>query len=248
MRIAFALVLGAIVLTGCAHRRTARQAPPPPPFPAPASVPADAATTTPATPPARPATRPDAGAAPTSPLFVETGIASWYGYPYHGRHAANGEIYDMEQMTAAHRTLPFETMVRVVNLNNEQTCEVRITDRGPFIDGRIIDLSHAAARAIGMIGPGTAPVRMEVISLPVPKSGTYAVQVGAFRDKASAERVRARMAAQYGAAKVVLRGGNPTLWRVLVGAEKTEEGADALRSRIHKESGERIAFVVRLDS
>jgi rare lipoprotein A len=176
------------------------------------------------------------------------GIASWYGYPYHGRRAANGEIYDMEQMTAAHRTLPFETMVRVVNLTNDKQCEVRITDRGPFIDGRIIDLSHAAAREIGMIGPGTAKVRVEIISMPPPKTGAYAVQVGAFRDKATAERLRARMASQYGEAKVVLRDGSPSLWRVLVGAEKTEEGADALRARIHKESGERIAFVVRLDS
>jgi rare lipoprotein A len=180
--------------------------------------------------------------------MVETGIASWYGYPYHGRRAANGEVYDMEQMTAAHRTLPFETMVRVVNLTNEQTCEVRITDRGPFIDGRIIDLSHAAAQAIGMIGPGTAQVRMEVISMPPPKTGAYAVQVGAFRDKASAERMRARMAAQYGVAKVIFREGKPSMWRVLVGAERTEEGAGALLARIHRESGERIAFVVRLDS
>src|SRR5689334_3200553 len=84
----------------------------------------------------------------------ETGIASWYGHPYHGRRAANGEIYDMEKLTAAHRTLPFDTWVRVKNLTNDKTIDVRITDRGPFIDGRIIDLSHAAARAIDMIGPG----------------------------------------------------------------------------------------------
>jgi rare lipoprotein A len=246
MRIAFALVLGVIALSGCAHRRSARQTPVPPPPPA--VVPADTPDTPAAAPrPATiPATTPEA--TPAAPVLVETGVASWYGYPYHGRHAANGEIYDMEQMTAAHRTLPFETMVRVVNLNNDQTVEVRITDRGPFIDGRVIDLSHAAARAIGMIGPGTAPVRMEVLNLPPAKSGQYAVQVGAYRDRASAERIRARMALQYGAARVVLREGNPTLWRVLVGSEKTEEGADALRSRIHRESGERIAFVVRLDS
>jgi peptidoglycan lytic transglycosylase len=251
MRTAFALVLGVIALSGCAHRRTASHTPPPPP-PAPAAAPgapssgtktaSGAADTRVTTPPAT------ASETTTAPLSTETGIASWYGYPYHGRHAANGEIYDMEQMTAAHRTLPFDTMVRVVNLNNEQTVEVRITDRGPFIDGRIIDLSHAAARAIGMIGPGTAPVRMEVITWPAPKSGSYAVQVGAFRDKASAERIRARMASQYGAAKVVFREGKPAMWRVLVGSEKTEQGADALRLRIHRESGERIAFVVRLDS
>src|SRR2546425_5336798 len=97
---------------------------------------------------------------------TETGVASWYGHPYHGRAAANGEIYDMEKMTAAHRTLPFGTWVLVTNLANNKTVEVRITDRGPFIDGRIIDLSHAAARAIDLIGPGTARVRVEIISAP----------------------------------------------------------------------------------
>src|SRR5579885_1175093 len=84
---------------------------------------------------------------------TETGIASWYGYPYHGKQAANGEIYDMEKLVAAHRTLPFDTWVRVENLDNGKEVEVRIIDRGPFVAGRIIDLSHAAARAIGMIGP-----------------------------------------------------------------------------------------------
>ena len=92
---------------------------------------------------------------------IETGIASWYGHPYHGRASASGEIYDMEALTAAHRTLPFGTWVRVLNLTNSKLVEVRINDRGPFIEGRIIDLSHAAARVIEMIGPGTAPVRLK---------------------------------------------------------------------------------------
>src|SRR6516164_2377073 len=88
---------------------------------------------------------------PNQPVAIgstETGIASWYGHPYHGRQAADGEIYDMETMVAAHRTLPFNTWVRVLNLRNNKTVEVRIIDRGPFIEGRIIDLSHAAANAI----------------------------------------------------------------------------------------------------
>ncbi len=182
--------------------------------------------------------------------MIETGIASWYGHPYHGRPAANGEIYDMEKMTAAHRTLPFDTWVHVVNLTNDKAVDVRITDRGPFVDGRIIDLSHAAAREIGMIGPGTADVRLEVMSMPEnAPAGLYAVQVGAFRNKDNAERERERMAAQYGTAKLVLKiSGDMSLWRVLVGAEKTEEDADALRLRIRKDSHERNGFVVRLDS
>ncbi len=192
--------------------------------------------------------------APVAPLpakvgATETGIASWYGHPYHGRQAADGEIYDMETLVAAHRTLPFNTWVRVRNLNNGKDVEVRIIDRGPFVYGRIIDLSHAAARAIDMIGPGTAPVRIEIIRSPATVTpGVFAVQVGAFRDRNTAESVRARMESLYGAAQVAVRGGNPPLWRVLVGSEPTEDGADALAARIRQESGEKNAFVLRLDS
>jgi rare lipoprotein A (peptidoglycan hydrolase) len=96
----------------------------------------------------------------------ETGVASWYGDPYHGRHAANGEIFDMEKLTAAHRTLAFNTWLRVHNLDNGRSVVVRITDRGPFVGGRILDLSRAAAREIDMIGPGLAKVRIEVIRPP----------------------------------------------------------------------------------
>jgi rare lipoprotein A len=95
---------------------------------------------------------------------TETGIASWYGYPYHGRRAANGEIYDMERFTAAHRTLPFGTWVRVKNLTNDKTVDVRIQDRGPFVKSRVIDLSRAAAREVELLGPGTAKVRLTIIA------------------------------------------------------------------------------------
>jgi rare lipoprotein A len=155
----------------------------------------------------------------------------------------------MEKMTAAHRTLPFDTVVRVTNLVNDKSVEVRINDRGPFVGNRVIDLSHAAARAIDLIGPGTAEVRMEILKLPeLSPTAIFAVQIGAFRNRANAERERARMESLYGSARLVRRDGEPVLWRVLVGREKSEDGAGALRSRISKESGERNAFVVRLDS
>jgi rare lipoprotein A len=186
---------------------------------------------------------------PVAPGHTETGIASWYGHPYDGRPAADGEIYDMEQMTAAHRTFPFNTWVRVENLTNSKSVDLRIIDRGPFVGGRIIDVSHAAAVALDMIGPGTARVRLVVIRAPQPvATGTFAVQVGVYRDRQSADRVRARMAARYGSARLVLREGTPNQWRVLVGAETTEEGASGLAARIRDESGEKNAFVVRLDS
>jgi rare lipoprotein A len=186
--------------------------------------------------------------APPQIQSVETGLASWYGHPYHGRPAANGEIYDMESFTAAHRTLPFGTHVRVTNLGNQKTVDVRIIDRGPFIDGRIIDLSHAAAEAIDLVGPGVAQVQLDVLSNPEPSpvDSLFAVQAGAFQDKNRAERLRVSLDREYGPARLVIRGGSPALWRVLVGNEPTEDAAKALASRIRREVGN--AFVVRLDS
>lgn len=190
---------------------------------------------------------PPANVALPQPIPAETGLASWYGHPYHGRPAANGEIYDMEKLTAAHRTLPFGAWVRVTNLTNEKMVEVRITDRGPFVDGRVIDLSHAAAREIDMIGPGVAQVRLDILSLPpLPASGNlFAVQAGAFREKPRADRLQAEMQKQFGYARLVLRYGDPPLWRVVVGQEPTQERANRLASQLKAELGN--AFVVRLD-
>ncbi len=182
--------------------------------------------------------------------YIETGIASWYGKPYHGRPAADGEIYDMEKMTAAHRTFPFNTWVRVFDLDNNKTVDVRIIDRGPFVDGRIIDLSHAAARDIEMIGPGLARVRIEVIRPPENVApGVFAVQVGAYRDHGRAERLRDQMESRYGSARLIQRTERPGIWFVLVGAEASEETAKGLAARIRQDSGERIdCFVVRVDT
>jgi len=226
MRNAAACLLAVLILAGCGHKRHARNVPPPPP----------------------PARR-----TPPVPVKVgqtENGIASWYGHPFHGRAAANGEIYDMEKMTAAHRTLPFNTWVRVYDLDNNKSTDVRIIDRGPFVDGRIIDLSHAAAKQIEMIGPGVAHVRIEIISAPPDAApGLFAIQVGAFRVKSNAERVRRQMEEQYGTARLLERAENPGIWRVLVGAEPSEDAAAALRERIRQDSVEKTAgFVVRIDS
>ncbi len=188
----------------------------------------------------------DISGSPPVTIGPELGIASWYGYPYHGHQAADGEIYDMEELTAAHRTLPFGTQVRVLNLVNEKAVEVRINDRGPFVDGRIIDLSRAAARAIGLITPGITPVRVEVIgALAAVAAGVFAVQVGAFRESENAKRYAFRMESQYGSARIVERGDRG-LWRVVVGREEIQNKALTLANRIRQETGE-AAFVVRLD-
>ncbi|MCU1238404.1 MAG: rare lipoprotein [Candidatus Solibacter sp.] len=223
MRTPLVLVIASIALAGCGHKKHARVTPPPPHRPVAIPVPIG---------------------------HTESGVASWYGHPYHGRAAANGEIYDMEKMTAAHRTLPFNTWVRVYDLDNNKTTEVRIIDRGPFIDGRIIDLSHAAAREIELIGPGIAKVRIEVIRTPpnvIP--AVFGVQVGAFRNKDNAESLRQRMADRYGTARLLERAEAPGLWRVLVGAEPTEQAAGDLAARIQQDSVEKSpGFVVRIDS
>jgi len=186
--------------------------------------------------------------APPAPIRSgEIGMASWYGHPYHGRPAANGEIYDMEKLTAAHRTLPFGTWVRVTNLANDKSVDVRVIDRGPFVEGRVIDVSHAAAREIDLIGPGVARVRLDILSVPeiTVADNWYAVQAGAFQDKDRAERLRTTLEGEYGSARLVQRRGYPARWRVLVGRERSEDAANTLAVRVRQEVG--TAFVVRLD-
>jgi rare lipoprotein A len=188
----------------------------------------------------------------------ETGVASWYGDPYHGRRTASGEIYDMEKMTAAHRTIAFQTWVKVENLSNGKTVDVRINDRGPFAHGRIIDLSRSAARSIGMLGPGTADVRIEVIEqprgvpspLPAPPPANpappkFGVQVGAFRQQENASRLASELHQRFGPARIVPREGSFTIWRVIVGEFTTENDAAGLVSQLSNEGME--GFTVRLD-
>ena len=198
---------------------------------------------------ARRSARVPAPAAPARTGAIETGVASWYGVPYHGRRAASGEIYDMEQLTAAHRSLPFQTWVEVTNLSNGRSVGVRINDRGPFVRGRIIDLSQAAARDIGMLGPGTARVQLRVIPPPAgaqlaspPKASTpvawYAVQAGAFADRNRAESLCAAMVEAFSEARVIHGDDAPPLWHVLVGREMTLEQAGELAARVRREAGQ----------
>jgi rare lipoprotein A len=186
---------------------------------------------------------------------TEIGIASWYGVPYDGRAAASGEIYDMEKLTAAHRVLPFQTWVEITNLSNGKQVDVRITDRGPYVRGRIIDLSMAAARQIDMVRTGTARVRVKVIAAPAvappvktlatgqTNAAGYAVQAGAFSDPTRAEAFRETL--PYSDVRVVERQGkgDQPLWRILIGRALTLQAATALAAEVDKASG--AAIVVR---
>jgi rare lipoprotein A len=179
--------------------------------------------------------------------YTEVGVASWYGHPYHGRPAADGEIYDMETLVAAHRVMPFNTWIKVTNLANDKSVNVRIIDRGPFVNGRILDLSKAAARDIDLLGPGIGKVRIEVISAPrdKPVNDFYSVQVGAFAQRDTAERLRSHYAERFGNAQLAYKAGPSALWRVLVGKEPSLEAAQQLAIVLTAEN--KSAYVVRLD-
>lgn len=178
---------------------------------------------------------------------MEEGVASWYGVPFNGRRTSNGEIYDMHTMTAAHRTLPFNCMVRVTNLDNGKQTEVRINDRGPFVANRVIDLSLAAAQAIEMWGPGTAHVRLEILSGPNPNKGFFGVQVGAFKVQENAERFRAEMDAAYPPATIQSYDApDGTYYRVRVGRLPSEDAAQKLADQLRAD-GKKAALVVRID-
>ena len=154
----------------------------------------------------------------------------------------------MYKLTAAHRTLPFETMVRVTNLNNGKSIVVRITDRGPFVDNRIIDLSLAAAREVDSVGPGVVPVRVEVLSPGVdPTAGFFTVQVGAFRDRGNAERLRDRLNVSYSPI-FIQQYDSPdgVFYRVRVGKISGEDAAHQFGEQLHGREGF-IPFVTRLD-
>ena len=183
--------------------------------------------------------------APSPPVedgWTEKGIASWYGEPYHGRRTASGEVYDMHAMTAAHKTLPFGTVVKVDRRDTGADVKVRINDRGPFIEGRIIDLSYAAAKIIGLDIDGVAPVKIKVVGredAPLPSSqpppeapaaDCFWVQIGAFSERDRAVRVEAELETS-GEVAVILEGLDE-LWRVRLGPFDEKPEAERARNRV----------------
>jgi rare lipoprotein A len=161
---------------------------------------------------------------------TQEGTASWYGPGFHGNRTSSGEIYDQNDLTAAHQTLPLGTRVVVTNLQNGRTVEVRINDRGPFAKGRTIDLSYAAARSIGMLGPGTAPVRIEVLGNEQPQllAAAYTIQVGAFADRDNALRLKSSLDKRFDGVYLATQNGLAgRYYRVRVGRFKQREQAVA---------------------
>ena len=190
--------------------------------------------------------RTDDNAIPTG--RVETGMASWYAP--NGRRSANGEIYDGNSLTAAHRTLPLGTMLRVTNLSTGQSVVVRITDRGPFVRGRALDLSTAAAKSIGVYRMGVARVSMEVVEMrpDVSPVGRWCVQVGAFVNQGNADRLRADLSREYSTtARVIEFPGATGMWVRINPVQSDRAHATAIAQNIRVAEPDAQAYLVRLD-
>lgn len=201
---------------------------------------------------------------PDSEGFVQFGKASWYGRKFHGRPTASGEVFDMNKKSAAHKTLPMGTYVKVVNLFNEKELIVRINDRGPFVKGRIIDLSRAAAKEIGLIGPGVARVKIVALGREVDRltsplgtkpvveiedvnRGEFTLQVGAFRDKNNALRLVDRLRVIFDHVEISVYDDHSErkIYRVRVSRSKTLTKAGEVERKLEDMGFEEV-FIVNL--
>lgn len=164
------------------------------------------------------------------------GVASWYGPGFHGRHTSSGAVYDQEDLTAASTLFPLGTHLLVTNLANRHAVEVIVNDHGPYVKGRQIDLSHKAARVLGVIGPGTARVRMDVLATPAggpPIGERFFVQVGSFADSSNARRMQQRLAASYPDVRIETAEAGATIYyRVRMGAFIHRDEAESRAARV----------------
>lgn len=234
------------LLAGCSHHARTAQTPQPPPItnqtenPETAQVPPSSQTEQNLAPNVEPA--PSA-----RPIYSEVGMASWYGPPYNRRRGANGEIYDQNAITAAHRTLPMGSLIRVTNMETGQSAMMRITDRGPFVPNRVIDLSEGAAKKVGVWRPGTARVRIDVYEAPKPinQGGRWCVQIGAFASEGTAKKLETHLAREYEDANVIEFTGPTGHWVRI----RPEDGDKHRAIQIVKDIKltEGAAYLVRMD-
>lgn len=260
-----ALAVLVLLLSGCAHHRqrasrTPQTAPgleetyPAPAAPAPATPPASASSVPPGRIPPTPlppggVTAEDIRYVNThEPLLTEVGLATWYTAPYKGRRAANGELFKDAAFTAAHRTLPMGSLVVVTNLTSGQWAAMRISDRGPFVEGRIVDLTIASAKATGVYRAGLVRVRLDVYQTPKPidTGGRWCVQVGAFHSERQAIRLKSQLLAKYPDASVIeFPGQESSYWVRIRPQGDNREEAELIARQLRPREGE--AFLTRLD-
>jgi len=240
----------ALMAAGC-HRETTRAYQPPPPPPTsrsgravPSTSPNEAAS----------ATIPSPAPVPKNlgePISSEIGLASWYGPPYAGRKGADGTVYDQNAMTAAHLTLPMGTMVRVTNLTTNQSVVVKITDRGPFVRGRIIDLSLAAAKATGVYRAGVAKVKVEAFASPLrvnaDPGGRWCVQIGAFAHESDAVKLKQDLLRRYATAKVIEFPGPTGYWVRVNPKFPDKRTATEVADGIHPKDPAAEPYLIRTD-
>jgi rare lipoprotein A len=247
-----ALAVGALFASGCHHRNKTAQ------LPAPQAAPPEAY------PPAqqtRPLARipitpvPPGGVSVEDldfinthkPILTEVGLATWYTAPYKGKKAANGQVFDDNNLTAAHRTLPMGSLVVVTNLKTGQSSAMRIADRGPFVEGRIIDLTIASAKATGVYRAGLAQVRIDVYQTPKPieTGGRWCVQIGAFKSEDAALRLKQRLLRSYPGSNVIEFAGEDSYWVRIRPVGDDREQAEFIAG--HLQPAEGAAFLTRLD-
>jgi len=247
-----------LVASGCHHHRVSTtQTAPPEEYPPPVQ-PAPPAARTPATAPAAriPVTPAPPGGvdeadldyvATHQPILSETGYATWYTAPYKGRRAANGQVFDDEAMTAAHRTLPMGSLIAVTNLATGQSGVMRVTDRGPFVEGRFLDLTMAAAKVTGVYRGGLVRVRMDVYAAPKPidVGGRWCVQIGAFHNEGEALDLKEELLRTYPGSNVIEFAGENSYWVRI--RPSGDDRATAEYIADHLQPAEGNAYLTRLD-
>jgi peptidoglycan lytic transglycosylase len=247
------------VLAGCGHHRATSVAPTPSELaPLPAANTASTPTYVPGAKP--PAIIPITPAPPGgvdaadmefvathTPIMTEEGLATWYRAPYKGRKSANGQVFEDDAMTAAHRTLPMGSLVEVTNLKTGQSAVMRITDRGPFVEDRMLDLTVAAAKAVGIYRVGMAQVRMDVYQTPKPidSGGRWCVQIGAFHSERDAMKLKEQLMRKYSDANVIEFPGTNSYW-VRIRPEGDDRSMAEYIAR-HLQPSEGEAYLTRLD-
>jgi rare lipoprotein A len=271
---AIAAAAGLMLLAaGCGHKtqQTRQTAPPvnqyPPGDSGPVGVATNRAPNVPrsATPPMN--TQPPARIAPTpaptggiddedrdyinthQPVYSEEGLATWYSAPYKGRKAANGQVFDDNALTAAHRTLPMGSLVVVTNLKTGQTSAMRITDRGPFVEGRVLDMTKASAMATGVYRAGLAQVRIDVYRTPKPMEtgGRWCVQIGAFHKEHEARKLQSKLEDSYPDANVIEFPGTDSYWVRIRPAGDNREVAERIVHKLKLRDADASAYLTRLD-
>ena len=182
-----------------------------------------------------------------TPVYSETGTSSWYGPPYNKRRGANGQIFDQDAMTAAHRTLPLNSLIRVTNVTTGQQAVLHVTDRGPFVQGRVLDLSLASAKALGVYLPGLATVRIDVFAVPAPigSGGRWCVQIGAFKHEGDADKLRDHLSRKYQTANVIEFTGPTGHWVRIRPLKDDKDRAVEIARDLKPDEGD--AYLVRLD-